>query len=182
MAGLGDALTPAPGTLWRVVLVLTLGLAAVLVEAAPVGLTPRGLPSPDLVFLVVAVVAVRRPDCVPILPVFALGLVRDLLTDLPTGLGALTLVLSAEVLRTQAAALARASLLREAAIIAVVCLVAMALQYVLTLAMLAQPPYVMAVVRQWLLTVLAWPLVLIVVRGIAGVRAETADGSRRRGA
>ena len=83
------------------------GLGAVLLEAAPAGIAPLSLPSPDLLFCLVAVWAVRAPEAAPILLVFALGLVRDFLTDLPPGLGALSLVAAGEALKARAGALAR---------------------------------------------------------------------------
>ncbi|MEO0823198.1 MAG: rod shape-determining protein MreD, partial [Pseudomonadota bacterium] len=146
---------------------------AVAVEAAPLGLAPGSVPSPDLLALTVAVMAVRRPDAVPTLLVFALGLMRDLLTDLPVGAGALGLVLLAEALKGESAAINRHSLLREWALVAAALFAMMAFQYILTLATLAQPPYIMAVVRQWALSVAAWPAVFALMRGLFGIRAPS---------
>ncbi|MEM1346027.1 MAG: rod shape-determining protein MreD, partial [Pseudomonadota bacterium] len=86
----------------RALLLALAGLVAIAVEAAPLGLEPRALPSPDLLACLVACWAVRAPEAAALVLVFALGLVRDLLTDLPIGLGALTLVLLAEAMRLRA--------------------------------------------------------------------------------
>jgi len=62
---------------------LTLGgLGAILIEAAPAGVAALSLPSPDLLFCLVALWAVRAPKAAPILLLFALGLLRDFLPDL----------------------------------------------------------------------------------------------------
>ncbi|MEO1470044.1 MAG: hypothetical protein AAFV86_13390 [Pseudomonadota bacterium] len=170
MARLVEALVPEMASLWRAGVVAAVALAAIVIEAAPVGVAPTALPSPDLVLAVAAVAAVRRPDCMLIPMVFAVGLTRDLVTDVPTGLGALALVLAVEVVRARAAVLARGSLWGEWLFFAAVALGVAALQYLGTLIMLAQPPYVMAVVRQWVLTVACWPLALLVMRWAAGIR------------
>ncbi|SDZ81396.1 rod shape-determining protein MreD [Rubrimonas cliftonensis] len=55
--------------------------------------------APDLLFCVLAVWAVRRPNSTPALAVFALGLARDLLSGAPAGAGALGLLIAVEGLR-----------------------------------------------------------------------------------
>lgn len=55
--------------------------------------------APDMLFCVLAVWAVRRPGSTPALAVFALGLVRDLLSGAPVGAGALGLLVAIEGLR-----------------------------------------------------------------------------------
>ncbi|MEM8698966.1 MAG: rod shape-determining protein MreD, partial [Pseudomonadota bacterium] len=83
----------------RMLMLACLGSLAVFLEAAPVDLSATGLLSPDLLLCVVAYWALRRPSATPLLLVFGLGLGRDLLTDAPLGAGALTLVLTAEILK-----------------------------------------------------------------------------------
>ncbi|HUF57449.1 MAG TPA: hypothetical protein VMM55_12900, partial [Thermohalobaculum sp.] len=73
----------------RTGLMSVLGLLAIYVEAAPLGIGPSAPPSPDLLLCVIVYWTARRPGSTPLLAVFALGLVRDLLTDVPTGAGAL---------------------------------------------------------------------------------------------
>lgn len=176
------ALLPDAGTLWRIGLLALAGAAAILIETAPVGTAPRALPAPSLLFLAVGVVAVRRPEAVPVPVVLVLGLARDLIGDGPPGAGALALVLGTEVLRRLGPRLARGPLAREWAGVAAVALAAFALKYLLVLAVLAQPPYVMAVVRQWAITVAFWPLVFLALRWGLGFRAPRPRGGLGHGA
>ncbi|MEM9781248.1 MAG: hypothetical protein AAF899_02125 [Pseudomonadota bacterium] len=178
MGGLIDVLIPEAGQLWRAALIGLVALVALLLEAAPMGTGASALPSPDLMLLVLGVAVVRRPDCVPIPLVFTLGLARDLIGDMPVGLGALTLIAAIEILRMRAPALSRAALWLEGMTIAAVTLAMLAAQIVLMLIMLAQPPYLMDLVRQWVLTLAFWPLAVFVVRGVMGIRAaKTSAGA-----
>ncbi|MEL6335479.1 MAG: rod shape-determining protein MreD [Pseudomonadota bacterium] len=173
-------MVPTTAALWRMALMVALGLAAILLEAAPVGIAPHSLPSPDLLALVVVIFAIRRPDAVPLPVVFVLGLTRDLLTDLPVGAGALALVLTAEAMRLMSANLLRGSLLREGLITAGVLLATFALPYLLALILFVQPPYVLAVVRQWVITVACWPAMLVLIRWGCGIRGVGDPQPRRR--
>ncbi|MEM6972093.1 MAG: hypothetical protein AAF577_04735 [Pseudomonadota bacterium] len=181
MRGWIDALVPESGQVWRALLVGLAGLVAITVEMAPVGTGPVALPSPDLLLLVLGVAVVRRPDCVPVPMVLALGLTRDMVGDMPVGLGALTLTAAIEILRARAPALARSSLVVEAITLASVTLAMLVAQILLMLIMLAQPPYIMALVRQWVLTLAFWPLAVFAIRGVMGIRTASGPvGARER--
>lgn len=137
------------------------GLAAVMLEAAPAGVAALSLPSPDLLFCLVAVWAVRAPGAAPILLIFALGLMRDLLTDLPPGLGALSLVAAGEALKARAAQLSRQPFLVEWFWVALAGAAMVALQWLGLLATFLQPPYGSLLAQQVIATALVWPLVLM---------------------
>ncbi|MEL6481511.1 MAG: rod shape-determining protein MreD [Pseudomonadota bacterium] len=180
MSAVVEVLVPSRGALLRMALLAIVATVAVALEAAPTGLHPYSLPSPDLLALAIAIFAVRRPDSVPILLVFALGLMRDLMTDLPVGIGTLTLVLYAEALRSVAPVLTRGSLLREWLAVAAALFGMMALQYVLVLLTFSQPPYFLTLGRQWALTAAAWPILFFLLRWGCGIRPAPADGREAR--
>ncbi|MEL6768262.1 MAG: rod shape-determining protein MreD [Pseudomonadota bacterium] len=180
MSAVVDVLVPSRGALLRMVLLALVAIIAVALEAAPTGLHPYALPSPDLLALAVAVFAVRRPDSVPIMLIFALGLMRDLMTDLPVGIGTLSLVLYTEALRSAAPLLARGSLLREWLAVAAALFAMMTMQYVLVLLTFSQPPYFLTLGRQWALTAAAWPIVFFLLRWGCGIRPAPADGREPR--
>ncbi|MEL7138286.1 MAG: rod shape-determining protein MreD [Pseudomonadota bacterium] len=180
MSAVVDILVPSRGALFRMALLVLVAAVAVALEAAPTGLHPYSLPSPDLLALAIAVFAVRRPDSVPILLVFALGVLRDLMTDLPVGIGTLTLVLFAEGLRCISPVLARGSLLREWLAVSAAIFAMMALQYLLVLLAFVQPPYFLTLGRQWAITAAAWPVAVFLIRWGCGIRAAPADGREAR--
>lgn len=150
------------------------GLGAVLLEAAPAGIAPLSLPSPDLLFCLVAVWAVRAPEAAPILLVFALGLVRDFLTDLPPGLGALSLVAAGEALKARAGALARQPFAVEWLWVAAVATGMLALQWMGLLVSFLQPPYATLLAQQAAATVAAYPVAVLLAGRL--LRGRTRGG------
>lgn len=160
---------PSGTRLLRMGLLLCLGILSIFVEAAPIGTGAQATPSPDLLFCIVAAIAVRRPASAPALIVLALGLMRDLLTDLPVGLGALALLLAAETLRARSGTLAHRSLLTEWSLVAAVFLAMLALQWLVLFITFVQPPYLFDLGRQWVATMLAYVPVVVTVRWVFGV-------------
>ncbi len=176
---MGEATYPDPALIARMCLMLVLGMLAIYVAAAPLGIGPAAPPSPDLLLCVVVYWTARRPGATPLAAVFALGLVRDLMTDVPTGAGALGLVLVAEGVRRLRHRLARASFILEWLVLAGAALVSAALLWLLVALTLTQPPYAAVLFHQALYTAMAYPLVALVFRW--GLRI-TWRGSGRKGA
>ena len=144
----GSAFEPARA--WRVALLMIVGMLAIYIEAAPLGVGSSAPPSPDLLLCVVVYWAARRPGSTPLLAVFALGLARDLVTDVPPGAGALALVLAAETIRSLHRRLARGSFLAEWLVLAAAAFGAAALMWLTVLVTLAQPPYLADLFHQCL--------------------------------
>lgn len=159
-------------------LLALLGTFAVLIEAAPLGFTPGARPSPDLLFCIVAYWAVRRPAATPLLLVLALGLLRDFLTDVPVGAGALSLAIAAEVLRALSDRIIRHSVVVEWVAYALVAAAMLLAQWAMVLVTLMQPPYLTEILTQWLFTALFIPMVALTLRWILRV-GRTAPPRRR---
>lgn len=158
--------------LFGIALMLAMGLAALFLEAAPMGLAADARPSPDLVFLVVAYWSVRRPEAAVLLAVFALGVTRDLLTDTPAGIGALSLVLAAEYLKAMAPVLARWRFIGEWVIVGMTLALTLALQWLTVLLLLAHPPYLSDLGLQWLASVALYPLLALVLRWLFRIGSQ----------
>ena len=142
------------------------GLFAILLEAAPLGLHPLALPSPDLLACVLLCWAVRAPRAVPLALVFVLGVLRDMVTDVPPGLGALTLVLACETIKAVHERLLRRAFLAEWLWVAGAVAGMLALQWLGVLVSLAQPPYPAQLFQQFTATLIAYPLVVLFARGV----------------
>lgn len=153
-----------PARLARTALMLVLGMLAIYVEAAPLGIGPQAPPSPDLLLCVVVYWSVRRPGSTPIPAVFALGLVRDIVTDMPTGGGALALVLASEAAKGMRRRLARRTFTLEWLVLAGAALASALLVWLLVALMLSQPPYLATLVHRSLYTAMAYPLVALTLR------------------
>ena len=150
--------------LLRLALFILLGLLAIFGEAAPLGHRAGAVPSPDLLFLVVAVFAIRQPGTGLMLLAFLLGLVRDLLTDAPVGAGALTLFAAAEALRALSPRLRSASFAAEFLAVAAALAASLAVQWLLVVLTLLQPPAPVLLMRQWALSVALYPAVALLLR------------------
>lgn len=162
MMSLSDYFSPAR---WFRMLALTiLGILAIYIEAAPLGIGPVARPSPDLLLCVVAYWSLRRPGSSPLLLIFALGLSRDLLTDVPVGAGVLSLVLTAEFLKVWRKQIARASFPLEWTAVIAACIGSVALHWILMVVTFAQPPYVAPLAYQCLYTGMVYPVVVVVFR------------------
>lgn len=168
-------------TLLRMALVTLTGLVAIATEAAPVGLGAGAQPSPDLLFCVVAHVALRLPAAMPMLLAFALGLARDLLTDVPVGLGALTLVLAAEALKGRRAAIQRQPLVFEIAWVGLAGGAMSLAQWLGVTLSLAQPAYLGLLLQQYAATLLAYPAVGLFLRWVVRIRDADRDIRRAKG-
>ncbi len=154
----------------RMALLALAGLLAIALEAAPLGLGTDAIASPDLLFCVVAHWALRAPAAAAPLLVFALGLARDLLTDLPVGLGALALVLAAEWLKTRRGPLSRQPFALEWLSVAVAAAAMVAALWLAVALSLAQPPYLTPLAQHLAATVLVYPLVVAVSAWVLRVR------------
>jgi len=153
-----------PQHVFGTLVLMAAGMVAVFVEAAPLGLQADSRPSPDLVFCLVAYWSLRRPVSAALLAVFALGLVRDLLTDVPVGLGALTLVAASEYLRKLGPFLSRRSFVTEWVVVAGFLGVTLALQWAVVLLLLAHPPFLSDLLLQWAITMALYPAMVAVLR------------------
>lgn len=165
-----------PARIVNVAFVLGLSFLAVSIESAPLGLHADAWPSPDLVFCIVAYWSLRRPDAVPLIAVFALGLGRDLLTDAPVGGGALSLVFASETLKATARPLARRGIATEWLAVAGAFAAVLIAQWLMVLLVLAHPPYLVDLGRQWLITLALYPLLAGVFRWLFQIRRPRAEG------
>lgn len=159
----------------RAAILAAFAALAVGIEAAPVGLSAHAMPSPDLLVCVVAYFVTRAPEAAPLLLVFALGLARDLLTDVPPGLGALSLVLATEILRGRRAMLARQPFVVEWLWFALAVCAMAAMQWIGVLLSLDQPPYLADLGRHLAATLFIYPLIVVFCRGVLGFRAVQSD-------
>lgn len=153
-----------PARLMRMLAVSVLGMLAIYIEAAPLGIPVDAPPSPDLLLCVVAYWSIRRPGSIPLLLVFLLGLTRDLVTDVPVGAGVLSLVLISEGFKIWRRHLARSYFLIEWFWVAAAAVAGSALVCVLMALTFAQPPYLMGLLHQCIYTSMIYPFLALVLR------------------
>lgn len=155
-----------PGRIFRIALLMVLGTLAIFAEAAPLGLGPTAPPSPDILMCVLVYWSIRRPGSTPLLAVFALGLVRDFLTDVPLGAGTLSLVIVTELFKSQRHHLQRMNLMVEWMAVTAAALLSTAFVWLLVVLTLSQPPYVIELLHQCLYTAMVYPLIVLILRWV----------------
>lgn len=147
---------------------LCLGL--VFLRLLPLDTLPRGWAGPDLILAITLAWGLRRPEFVPPLLVAAVFLLCDLLFHRPPGLWAALVLIGSQTLRARAPDLRDLTFPVEWASVATT-LVAMTLGYriILGLLMVDQAPLGLSLMEM-LMTLLAYPLVVLVSHSLLGVR------------
>ena len=137
---------------------------SVITDVAPFTTDARAWPLPDLLFLALACLALRRPSLLPAPLVMGAGLLRDLLTGAAVGPGALALMLGVRLLGARAEPLRNRSLAVEWAHVAVVAVLVVTLPALMLWATLASVPHSGDLLGRWAMTVIAYPAVVLVLR------------------
>lgn len=149
---------------------LALALAIILFHLIPLDTQPRRWAPPDLLIAFAMAWSLRRPDYVPALSIAAVMLTADLLFQRPPGLLAVLVVLGSEYLKNRNAGLREAGFLAEWAAVGSV-FVAITLLNRLILGLLAvQQAQLSLSLIQLLLTIAAYPAVVLVSHSAMGVR------------
>ena len=145
-------------------------IVGLLVTLSPVAPGGGGIPMPDLVFALACVWALRRPTGAPLLILFALGLMSDLMMGRPVGLGTLTLLVVTEILRGQTRTLRDLPLVVEWLVVALLLITSIIVQYLVLWVTLAPAPRVSDVLAAGAVTMICYPIVVSVARYGLGLR------------
>lgn len=161
----------------NVLVLIGFGWLAIVVELAPLGRAAASA-SPDLLFCVAAFLVLRRPSSTPVVVVILLGMLRDVLSGGPTGLGALTLVFATEALRLARPALVRRALPVELIVVAAVAAAMSALQVAALVVTLTPLPVLSIIGLRLIETMVAYVAVYVVFRYILRVQADGVENTR----
>jgi rod shape-determining protein MreD len=161
---------------WRYwALFVGLAVLSLFLRLLPLGAMPGTLPGPDLLLCLVLAWVLRRPEYMPALLIAAVFLLEDMLLMRPPGLWALVVLLGAEFLRHRQPLMRELGFPMEWAVVSAVMLaMLLAERLALSLAMVPMPSLGLSMV-QLLLTVLAYPLAVLVSH-FAAARAQPATG------
>lgn len=159
------------GNLWTYRL-LFLGLAAAVsfAQLLPLSPGPGRFPGPDILLLIVFAWTIMRPDFVPILLIAGVVLAADFLHMRPPGLWTALTVAGSEFLRARHMQLRATSFLSEWVLVAaLIAAMTVVNAVVLTLFLVQQPAFGLTVIRM-ILTILAYPLVVVLAGRALGIR------------
>jgi rod shape-determining protein MreD len=151
-----------------------LGLVAIYIPLVPYSLAAEDGGPPDLLFCLVVAWILRRPDTAPLVLVLTLGLLADVLNSRPMGLGALALVLGSELFRAQRSLLLGAPFVLEWIAVALTLIVAGLCVSLMLKVTFIDGPSIGQLVTQALVTAVFYPVVVVFLHWMIGIRAPEA--------
>jgi rod shape-determining protein MreD len=149
---------------------LLIGFVIIFCHLLPLNLTPKSWAGPDLLLAVTFAWALRRPDYVPALAIAGLFLLADLLFQRPPGLLAALALLATEWLKSRERRHRSLTFAVEWSTVALfTVLVAIGYRLLMAIVILEPGPLFMAAM-QTVMTILIYPLVVVVSRLVFRVR------------
>lgn len=153
---------------------------AILTAMLPMGLPADSVPMPDLVFAVAFAWTIRSPSTAPFGLIAGVALLADILLMRPIGLWALCLLLATEFARMYRWQIREQLLVVEWGIFAVAFALALSLHsIVLGMAFSPRPGFYLALTYFWS-TVIAYPVVVLILHWVFGVRSPKVAASSAR--
>ncbi len=153
----------------------------ILMRVSPIEIWPARLPGPELMACVTFAWVLRRPQYVPVLLVAAAFLLADMLFYRPPGLWTALMVLGVEFLRAREHGQREQPFPVEWALVAGTLLAMVVADRLVQLVFLVEPPALGLVLLQYLVTVMSYPLVVMVVRSGFGVAKMTPGETDAKG-
>lgn len=151
--------------LWMCRLIfLAVGIGVVLWRIVPFDMTAGRLPWPDIFYCITMAYVVRRPEWAPVWIIFVAFFLRDILTIAPLGLFTLAIVIGSEIVRVNVQAFREYPFALEWLwMTTIFAIITLAQQLILGL-MLSQTPRFIEQLWLVLLTAIAYPLVVFVLK------------------
>ena len=138
-------------------------------QLLPLDARPETWPMPDFLLLLVVLWSARRPDYAPVTFIAILMLMADLLLQRPPGLWAGLAVIFTEVLRRRSRQLRNSPFLLEwGSVAAGIIAINMVNRVAMAVVLLPQPAIGLTLI-QMVMTILAYPIVVLVAHAIFGV-------------
>lgn len=147
-----------------------LSLVWLFLRMLPLSTQPTAVPAPDLVLCLVLAWVLRRPDYMPALLVAAVVLLEDLLIMRPPGLWAALVVIGCEFLRGRQSLMRELSFPAEWAIVAAVATTLMLIERTVLAVTLVPQPALGQVLLQLVVTLAAYPLVVLATHYLLRIR------------
>lgn len=147
----------------------------VFLKLLPLSSTPSAFPGPDLLVALTLAWVIRRPQQVPILSVAIVFFLSDMIFLKPPGLWTLIMLGATEFLRSNTSPSRDMPLLAELGIVTVILIASIACeQLILTIFMLPHPGLGVSLV-QIVMTLIAYPVVVVGLQYGLGLRHVTPD-------
>ncbi|KEP70206.1 rod shape-determining protein MreD [Thioclava sp. BHET1] len=151
-------------------LYVCIALVLIFIRLMPINHVPGGLPGPDLTLALTLAWVLRRPEYVPALLIVAVFLLEDMLFWRPIGLWAVIVLGATEFTRAREQALRDLPFALEWALVAVLLVAMMLVKRLVLLVVLVEQPALGLELFQMLMTLAAYPVVVLVSRVAFGLR------------
>lgn len=151
-------------------LFVVIGLVLIFVRLMPVDHSPGGLPGPDLTLALTLAWVLRRPEYVPALLIVLVFLLEDIMFWRPIGLWALIVLGATEFLRRREQSLRDLPFALEWALVAGLLIAMVAVKRIVLLVTMVDQPSLGLELFQMLVTLAAYPVVVLVSRVAFGLR------------
>ena len=161
--------------LWKITVFLILVATVALAQLLPLSREAGALPGPDLLFLVIAVYAMRRPRMIPTVIYLVVLLLADILLTRPLGLHAALTLVAVEMMRRRAAQQPAMPFAREWIIVATAATGVMLLEVVIQGVFLVPQASLGLALIQLIVTASIYPVVVLVIAEPFGLRRPKAS-------
>ncbi|MAQ36977.1 MULTISPECIES: rod shape-determining protein MreD [Thioclava] len=151
-------------------LFVVIGLVLIFVRLMPVDHSPGGLPGPDLTLALTLAWVLRRPEYAPALLIVLVFLLEDIMFWRPIGLWALIVLGATEFLRRREQSLRDLPFALEWALVAGLLIAMVAVKRIVLLVTMVDQPSLGLELFQMLVTLAAYPVVVLVSRVAFGLR------------
>ena len=151
-------------------LFVVIGLVLIFVRLMPVDHSPGGLPGPDLTLALTLAWVLRRPEYAPALLIVLVFLLEDIMFWRPIGLWALIVLGATEFLRRREQSLRDLPFALEWALVAGLLIAMVAVKRIVLLVTMVDQPSLGLELFQMLVTLAAYPGVVLVSRVAFGLR------------
>lgn len=175
MAELGRFETLAPMALWGLI-----AAVSIVVRMLPLGNAP-GWPMPDVLLALTLAWVLRRQAHLPAVLIALVFLAEDLFLMRPPGLWALMVLLGTEFLRRRESVVRELNLLFEWAMVAGVMLAMVVGNRLLRAVVFTPNDPLLPTLAGLVLTVLSYPLVVVVLQGVLRIRKPATGEVDERG-
>ncbi|SPF77854.1 rod shape-determining protein MreD [Pseudoprimorskyibacter insulae] len=163
-----------PARLWSMRLgYLLLSCVLIFCNLLPLDLMPTRWAGPDLLLAMTFAWALRRPDYVPALSIAAMFLLADLMFQRPPGLWAALALVATEWLKSRERRHRSLTFVIEWTSVTLLILAVAIGNRLLMLLVIAEPGPLFLAAMQAIMTIVLYPLVVLVSRFVFGVRRPT---------
>lgn len=147
-----------------------IGIVLIFIRLMPVNHTPGGLPGPDLTLALTLAWLLRRPEYVPAALIVLVFLLEDVMFWRPIGLWTLIVLGATEFLRTREQSLRDLPFALEWALVTGLLIAMVTLKRMILLMTMVEQPALGLELFQMLMTLVAYPIVVVVSRVAFGLR------------